>query len=331
MSRRHDWSYGNFNGPDTWADYFPCAKGQSQSPIELHTRYIKHDVSLRPWTFSYRAASSMTIANDGTTVRVMFDGSSGYVPTIRKSGVWNAARKPASHNEESLIFSSLVIKDGPLTGSYRLRQLQLHWGSSDDQGSEHVIDGLKYAGELQFVHWNSKYDNVTEAKKNPDGVAIIADIVPVYQIKGISKLFKLCLPKVQCFCDSLTSPPSERQFNALLMSVASLLANVGKVNQQLKAIIEALDCIKAKGRKAHFTDFDPSILFPTSRDYWTYQGSYTTPPCEECVTWILLREPITASAEQMEKLRSILSTMECEAPVQMANNYRPTQPLNGRE
>ncbi|CAJ0968769.1 unnamed protein product, partial [Ranitomeya imitator] len=32
-----------------------------------------------------------------------------------------------------------------------------------------------------------------------------------HQIKGISKLVKLCLPKVQCFCDSLTSPPSERQ------------------------------------------------------------------------------------------------------------------------
>ncbi|CAJ0916501.1 unnamed protein product [Ranitomeya imitator] len=58
------------------------------------------------------------------------------------------------------------------------------------------------------------------------GDICIQDIVPVYQIKGISKLVKLCLPKVQCFCDSLTSPPSERQFNALLMSVASLLANV---------------------------------------------------------------------------------------------------------
>ncbi|CAJ0965493.1 unnamed protein product, partial [Ranitomeya imitator] len=55
---------------------------------------------------------------------------------------------------------------------------------------------------------------------------LLQDIVPVYQIKGISKLVKLCLPKVQCFCDSLTSPPSETQFNALLMSVASLLANV---------------------------------------------------------------------------------------------------------
>ncbi|CAJ0966992.1 unnamed protein product [Ranitomeya imitator] len=55
---------------------------------------------------------------------------------------------------------------------------------------------------------------------------LLQDIVPVYQIKGISKLVKLCLPKVQCFCDSLTSPPSERQFNALLMSVASLRSNV---------------------------------------------------------------------------------------------------------
>ncbi|CAJ0956918.1 unnamed protein product [Ranitomeya imitator] len=37
------------------------------------------------------------------------------------------------------------------------------------------------------------------------------DIVPVNQIVGIAKLVKVCLPKVQCFCDFLTSPPSERQ------------------------------------------------------------------------------------------------------------------------
>ncbi|XP_075684190.1 carbonic anhydrase 3-like [Rhinoderma darwinii] len=253
MSHRHDWGYGTFNGPDTWTDYFPFAKGQSQSPIELHTRYIKHDGSLRPWTSSYRPSSSMTIVNDGTTVRVMFDGSS-------------------------------VIKDGPLNGSYRLRQLQFHWGSSDDHGSEHVIDGLRYAGEIQFVHWHAMYDNITEARKNPEGVVIL-----------------------------------------------SVFLKIGKAKPHLKAILEALDCIKTKGKKAHFTDFDPSILFPTSRDYWTYQGSYTTPPCEECVTWLLLREPITVSSEQMEKFRSIFSTMECEVPMHMVNNYRPTQPLNGRE
>ncbi|CAJ0917025.1 unnamed protein product [Ranitomeya imitator] len=54
-----------------------------------------------------------------------------------------------------------------------------------------------------------------------DDVEDIIDIVPVYQIKGISKLFKLCLPKVQCFCDSLTSPPSERQ-----VSVSQLISGL---------------------------------------------------------------------------------------------------------
>ncbi|CAJ0940554.1 unnamed protein product [Ranitomeya imitator] len=49
------------------------------------------------------------------------------------------------------------------------------------------------------------------------------DIVPVYQIKGISKLVKLCLPKVQCFCDSPTSPPSERQISAGLTKLSSEL------------------------------------------------------------------------------------------------------------
>ncbi|KAM5157286.1 carbonic anhydrase 3-like [Mantella aurantiaca] len=256
MSRRYDWGYGPANGPDMWPDYFPFAKGERQSPIELHTRYIKHDGSLRPWTYTYHPSSSLTIVNDGKNVRVVFDDSS----------------------------DRSVIKDGPLRGTYRLRQVQFHWGSSEDQGSEHVIDGLRYAGEIQFVHWNSKYDNITEAKKNPDGVAII-----------------------------------------------SVFLKIGKAKSHLKLILEALDCIKAKGKKAHFTDFDPSIMFPISHEYWTYQGSFTTPPCEECVTWLLLREPIPVSPEQMEKFRSISCCMECEAPLRMMNNYRPTQPLNGRE
>ncbi|CAJ0961330.1 unnamed protein product [Ranitomeya imitator] len=74
---------------------------------------------------------------------------------------------------------------------------------------------------------------------------LLQDIVPVYQIKGISKLVKLCLPKVQCFCDSLTSPPSERQFNALLMSVASLLANI--VGRSFLAVSLVPTCIRRNG------------------------------------------------------------------------------------
>lgn len=54
-----------------------------------------------------------------------------------------------------------------------------------------------------------------------------------------------------------------------------------------------------KGKEAPFPNFDPSILFPKSHDYWTYHGSFTTPPCEECITWIVLREPIIVSSDQV--------------------------------
>lgn len=54
-----------------------------------------------------------------------------------------------------------------------------------------------------------------------------------------------------------------------------------------------------QGKEAPFTNFDPSCLFPACRDYWTYHGSFTTPPCEECIVWLLLKEPITVSSEQV--------------------------------
>uniref|UniRef100_A0A8C0H0S1 carbonic anhydrase n=1 Tax=Chelonoidis abingdonii TaxID=106734 RepID=A0A8C0H0S1_CHEAB len=85
-----------------------------------------------------------------------------------------------------------------------------------------------------------------------------------------------------------------------------------------------------KGKEAPFQNFDPSILFPKSRDYWTYHGSFTTPPCEECITWILLREPIEVSPDQMAKLRSLSINAETEPARPMVDNWRPPQPLKGR-
>lgn len=72
----------------------------------------------------------------------------------------------------------------------------------------------------------------------------------------------------------------------------------------------------------HFTDtteVNIADMFPAASNYYTYSGSLTTPPCSEIVTWIVMKEPVTASAAQIETLRAIL-------PV----TYRPTQKLNGR-
>ena len=59
-------------------------------------------------------------------------------------------------------------------------------------------------------------------------------------------------------------------------------------------------------------------LTNTSR-YYTYQGSLTTPPCTETVTWFVLREYAQLSSEQFDAFRHILG-----------NNFRPLQKRNGR-
>jgi carbonic anhydrase len=62
-------------------------------------------------------------------------------------------------------------------------------------------------------------------------------------------------------------------------------------------------------------------LLPADRHYYTYDGSLTTPPASEGVTWVVLTTPIELSASQIA---------DFEAAIGGANN-RPTQKLHGRE
>ncbi len=45
---------------------------------------------------------------------------------------------------------------------------------------------------------------------------------------------------------------------------------------------------------------DIGQLLPVRREYFTYMGSLTTPPCSEEVMWIVVKEPLRLSAQQIE-------------------------------
>lgn len=60
-------------------------------------------------------------------------------------------------------------------------------------------------------------------------------------------------------------------------------------------------------------------LLPAGTGYYTYSGSLTTPPCSEIVTWIVMKDHITASTDQIHHIEEL----EHE-------NYRPVQALAGR-
>jgi carbonic anhydrase len=44
---------------------------------------------------------------------------------------------------------------------------------------------------------------------------------------------------------------------------------------------------------------DLNELLPARRDYFTYMGSLTTPPCSEGVLWLVMKQPVQASPAQM--------------------------------
>jgi carbonic anhydrase len=64
---------------------------------------------------------------------------------------------------------------------------------------------------------------------------------------------------------------------------------------------------------------DLNELLPTERSYYTYMGSLTTPPCSEGVLWMVMKTPVTISAEQI----AIFSRL-------YPMNARPIQSASGR-
>jgi carbonic anhydrase len=75
----------------------------------------------------------------------------------------------------------------------------------------------------------------------------------------------------------------------------------GDHNQEVDKLINSLSQISLNGQKADLKEtIDHMALFPTNTtDYWTYQGSLTMPPCSECVRWVVFKQPIQISAQQV--------------------------------
>ena len=102
------------------------------------------------------------------------------------------------------------------------------------------------------------------------------------------------------------------------LAVMGVLFKAGKENAVLAKLIGA-GLPTSVDKYSEELNLNPVDLLPLSGGYYTYQGSLTTPPCSEIVTWFVFDTPVEASQDQIARLAPLLH-----------DDYRPLNPLNGR-
>jgi carbonic anhydrase len=103
------------------------------------------------------------------------------------------------------------------------------------------------------------------------------------------------------------------------LAVVAVLLQAGAPNPMVAALWNNLPAHKEAEVEIKGVQIDPADLLPQDRGYYTFDGSLTTPPCSEGVTWYVLRSPSQVSSGEIARFGRAYPM-----------NARPLQPLNGR-
>ncbi|KAF8791601.1 Carbonic anhydrase-related protein 10 like protein [Argiope bruennichi] len=120
------WTYDGISGPDYWGLLNPewklCNRGRRQSPIDIEPSILLYDPGMGKVEVDKQKVNG-TLKNTGHSVRFRLDSTS-----------------PA-----------VMVNGGPLSYKYRVHEILLHYGRTDDKGSEHTISGHAFPAEISNV------------------------------------------------------------------------------------------------------------------------------------------------------------------------------------
>ncbi len=102
------------------------------------------------------------------------------------------------------------------------------------------------------------------------------------------------------------------------LAVVAVLLDRGSAQAIVQSVWNNLPLEKGDEVRAG-TRIDLSQLLPEDKRYYTYMGSLTTPPCSEGVLWMVMKQPVPISPEQV----AIFSRL-------YPMNARPIQQADGR-
>ena len=103
------------------------------------------------------------------------------------------------------------------------------------------------------------------------------------------------------------------------LGVVAVLLQKGEDNPLVRELWSNLPKEKEKEEDFDNVQIDLIGLLPSTRAYYTFSGSLTTPPCTEDVTWFVLKQPVTVSGKEIEQFSRLYR-----------HDARPTQPVYDR-
>ncbi len=102
------------------------------------------------------------------------------------------------------------------------------------------------------------------------------------------------------------------------LAVIAVLMDRGQAHPMIQTVWNNLP-LERNEELGGSAQIDLSTLLPATRAYYTYMGSLTTPPCSEGVLWMVMKDPVQVSNEQV----AIFSRL-------YPMNARPLQAMSGR-
>ncbi|NXN04629.1 CAH4 anhydrase, partial [Sylvia borin] len=116
------------------------------------------------------------------------------------------------------------------------------------------------------------------------------------------------------------------------LAVLAFFIKAGKENKNYATLLSELEKIKYKGKSAEVDALPLSSLLPAEEElgrFYRYEGSLTSPDCYQGVTWTVFEKPVELNLTQLSQFSALHFEGNNSTP--MTENFRPVQPLNGRE
>lgn len=206
----------------------------------------------------------------------------------------------------------VTAKYSPMSG-LRLENTGASWMLKMEEMSSSLMGGpldSEYRVAQMHAHWGSKEGQGSE--HTVDGLSYDAELHIVHFNTKYGDL-----------ASAVDKPDG--------LAVLGMFLTLGEEeHQEMEKICQSLEDIQMKKDATALQEsIDPANFLPENKSYYTYPGSLTTPPLLESVTWIVFKQPVEVTRQQLAAMRA-MKYSDGECCQHIVDNYRPTCSLGSR-